>query len=157
MPEVQSRTYANPRRPPRPNRYQEGPGFLFVATQGGREPEVVARRAQTRILRRRPAALRRWADGEPIATICAELGGSRATLFRWRTRYQAGGLEALLDRPRIGRASDLPPSLERLILTVRLLTYWTSRRPPIASLAGEADRPDVGHRQDDIGWHEAPT
>jgi hypothetical protein len=31
MPEVQSRTYANPRRLPRRNRYQEGPGFLFVA------------------------------------------------------------------------------------------------------------------------------
>ena len=32
MPEVQSRTYANPRRLPRRNHYQEGPGFLFVAT-----------------------------------------------------------------------------------------------------------------------------
>src|SRR5712691_2549311 len=117
MPEDQSRTYANPRRLPRRNHYQEGPGFLFVATQGGRPPEDVARRAQARIVRRRRAALRRWADGEPIATICAELGCSRATLFCWRTRYQAGGLEALVDRPRIGRASDLPPSLERLILT----------------------------------------
>jgi hypothetical protein len=29
--EVQSRTYANPRRLPRRNHYQEGPGFLFVA------------------------------------------------------------------------------------------------------------------------------
>ncbi len=36
MPEVQSRTCANPRRLPRRNHYQEGPGFLFVATQGGR-------------------------------------------------------------------------------------------------------------------------
>ena len=59
---------------------------------------------------------------------CAASGYSRASLFRWRTRYARGGLEALLDRPRIGRASDLPPALERLILTVRLLTYWNSRR-----------------------------
>ena len=39
MPEVKSRTYANPRRLPRRNHYQEGPGFLFVATQGGRPPD----------------------------------------------------------------------------------------------------------------------
>ena len=40
MPEVnQSRTYANPRRLPRRNHHQEGPGFLFVATQGGRPPD----------------------------------------------------------------------------------------------------------------------
>ena len=129
MPEVQSRTYANPRRLPRRNHYQEGPGFLFVATQGGRPPDGDgAGPRQAAIVRRRRAALRRWADGEPLATICAEFGCSRASLFRWRTRYAEGGLEALLDRPRVGRASELPPALERLILTVRLLTYWNSRR-----------------------------
>lgn len=128
MPEVQSRTDANPRRLPRRNHYQEGPGFLFVATQGGRPPEDVARRAQARIVRRRRAVLRRWADGEPIATICAEIGCSRATIFRWRTRFERDGLIGLVDAPRIGRASELPPSLERLVLTVRLLTYWNSRR-----------------------------
>lgn len=44
MPEVQARTYANPRRLPRRNHYQEGPGFLFVATQGaesfGHDPDA---------------------------------------------------------------------------------------------------------------------
>jgi hypothetical protein len=39
-----------------------------------------------------------------------------------------GWLEVLLDRPRTGRASDLPTALERLILTVRLQTYWSSRQ-----------------------------
>ncbi len=34
MPEVKSRTYANPRRLPRRNHYQEGPGFLFVGDPG---------------------------------------------------------------------------------------------------------------------------
>jgi transposase InsO family protein len=101
---------------------------LFVATQGGRPPEEARQRARATIVRRRRAALRRWAAGESIATICTELACSRATLFRWRTRYEAGGLEALVDRPRVGRASELPPALERLILTVRLLTYWNSRR-----------------------------
>ena len=128
MPEVQSRTYANPRRLPRRNHYQEGPGFLFVATQGGRPPERTVGAGPAAIVRRRRAALRRWADGEPLGAICAEVRCSRASLFRWRTRYAEGGLAALVDRPRIGRASNLPPALERLILTVRLLTYWNSRR-----------------------------
>lgn len=128
MPEIPSRTYANPRRLPRRNHYQEGPGFLFVATQGGRPPDEGVRRGEAATVRRRRAALRRWADGEPLTTICRELLCSRASLFRWRLRFEKGGLEALVDRPRVGRASELPPALERLILTVRLLTYWNSRR-----------------------------
>ncbi|WP_414654314.1 helix-turn-helix domain-containing protein [Intrasporangium sp.] len=128
MPEVQSRTYANPRRLPRRNHYQEGPGFLFVATQGGRPPEDAGRRDRAAVVRWRRAALRRWAAGEPLNLVCAETGCSRASLFRCRTRFDDGGLEALVDRPRIGRVSDLPAALERLILTVRLLTYLNSRR-----------------------------
>ena len=147
MPEVQSRTYANPRRLPRRNHYQEGPDFLFVATQGGRPPDQSVGAGVAAIVRRRRAALRRWAAGEPINLICAEIGCSRASLFRWRTRFEDGGLSALLDRPRVGRASDLPPALERLILTVRLLTYWNSRR-----IAAEFRRRGVwplGHGQVD--------
>jgi transposase InsO family protein len=128
MPEVQARSYANPRRLPRRNHYQEGPGFLFVATQGGRPPEGTVQRGQVAVVRRRHSALRRWADGEPSAAICVELGCSRASLFRWRARFERDGIEGLLDQPRVGRASELPEALERLILTVRLLTYWNSRR-----------------------------
>lgn len=138
MPEVGSRTYANPSRLPRRNHYQEGPGFLFVATQGGRPPEDAARRGQAGVVRRRRSALRRWADGERLDAICADLGCSRASLFRWRTRFEQGGIEALTDRPRVGRASDLPPAVERLVLTVRLLTYWNSRR-----IAAEFRRRDI--------------
>jgi len=147
MPEFKSRSYANPRRLPRRNHYQEGPGFLFVATQGGRPPVGIAQTGRAATIRRRRAALRRWAGGEPLGTICAETGCSRASLFRWRSRYAEGGLAALLDRPRVGRASDLPPALERLILTVRLLTYWNSRR-----IAAEFRRRGVwplGHGQVD--------
>ena len=72
MPEVQSRTFANPRRLPRRNHHQEGSGFLFVATQGGRPPEDVARRAQAASVRRRRAAVRLWADDEPVSAICAD-------------------------------------------------------------------------------------
>jgi transposase InsO family protein len=33
-----------------------------------------------------------------------------------------------MDAPRRGRASEVPPVIERLVITVRLLTYWNSRR-----------------------------
>lgn len=74
MREVQARSYANPRRLPRRNHYQEWPGFLFVATQGGRPSDDAVLRRQAVIVRRRRASLRRWADGEPAATVYAELG-----------------------------------------------------------------------------------
>ena len=147
MPGIQSRTYADPRRLPRRNHYQEGPGFLFVSTQGGRPPDSVGPRRQAPIVRRRRAALRRWAGGAPPSTVCREFECSRASLFRWRSRFESDGLAGLLDRPRVGRASDLPPALERLILTVRLLTYWNSRR-----IAAEFRRRNVwplGHGQVD--------
>lgn len=85
-------------------------------------------RDPARIVRRRRAALRRWADGASVTTLCAEVGWRRASLFRWRARYKADGLAGLLDRLRTGRASELPAAIERLVLTVRLLTYWNSRR-----------------------------
>jgi transposase InsO family protein len=147
MPEVPSRSYANPRRLPRRNHYQEGPGFLFVATQGGRPPDEAAHRGQAVVVRRRRTALRRWASGEPLATACSEFGCSRATLFRWRTRYEQGGLAALADRPRLGRSGELPAAIERLVLTVRLLTYWNSRR--IAAEFGRREVWPLSHGQVD--------
>jgi transposase InsO family protein len=79
-------------------------------------------------IRRRAGALRRWREGEPIAGLCAEFGVHRATLFRWRTRYDEAGLVSLADPIHIGRPSELDPILERVIVTVRLLTNWNSRR-----------------------------
>ena len=52
----------------------------------------------------------------------------RATLFRWRERFEAHGIDGLLDRPRPGDHSDLDPVLERAIILVRLLSYWNSHR-----------------------------
>ncbi len=126
---------------------RRGPDFLFVATQGGRPPDDVGPREVAAVVRRRRAALRRWAEGEPITGICAEAACSRASLFRWRTRFERDGLPGLLDRPRVGRRSDLPAAIERLILTVRLLTYWNSGR-----IAAEFRRRGVwplGHGQVD--------
>jgi transposase InsO family protein len=129
---------SDPRRLPRRNHYQEGPGFLFVATQGGRPPGSMTGSSEAGVVRRRSRALRRWAAGEAAGVICGDVGCSRATLFRWRARFEAGGLEGLRDHYRAGGRVELPAVIERLILTVRLLTYWNSRR-----LAAEFRRRDI--------------
>jgi hypothetical protein len=88
---------SDPRSLPRRNHYQEGPGFLFLATQGGRPPESVAPGTSAGIIRRRAAALRRWREGEPVAGLCAELGVqpghplSVAQPFRGGGRRGTGG------------------------------------------------------------------
>ncbi len=129
---------SDPGRLPRRNHYQEGPSFLFLATQGGRPPAPELAQDVTSVVRLRAGALRRWHDGDPATGVAAELGIGRATLYRWQDRYEARGLEGLVDVPRLGRASDLDPVLERVIITVRLLTNWNSRR-----IAAEFGRRDV--------------
>jgi transposase InsO family protein len=129
---------SDPSRLPRRNHYQEGPDFLFVATQGGRPPEEPAVNRPASVVRRRRAALRRLEAGEPASAIGADVGCSRASLYRWRERWQRDGLAGLLDQPRRGRASEVPAVIERLIITVRLLTYWNSRR-----LAAEFSRRQI--------------
>jgi len=119
---------SDPRRLPRRNHFQEGPGFLFVATQGGRPTGATVSPTLAAVVRLRAGALRRWVEGEALTTVCAEAACSRATLFRWRTRYEADGLAGLVDQERRGDRSDLAPELERAILVVRMLSYWNSRR-----------------------------
>jgi transposase InsO family protein len=129
---------SDPRRLPRRNHYQEGPGFLLLATQGGRPPRSGQSARPAQVVRRRRAALRRWEAGEAIAKICADLGCSRASLYRWQQRYRADGLAGLLDRYRAGGRRELPEVVERLVVTVRLLSYWNSRR-----LAAEFRRREI--------------
>lgn len=119
---------SDPRRLPRRNHYQEGPDFLFLATQGGRPLAAGPAQDVASVVRLRAGTLRRWHDGDPATRVAAELGIGRATLYRWQDRYEARGLEGLVDAPRLGRASDLDPALERVLITVRLLTNWNSRR-----------------------------
>lgn len=138
---------SDPRRLPRRNHYQEGPDFLFLATQGGRPPHRSDRPRPAQAVRRRRAALRRWEAGEPIAGICADLGCSRAGLYRWRERYRRDGLAGLLDRYRPGGRPQVPEPIERMVVSVRLLTYWNSHR-----LAAEFTRRHIwplGHGQVD--------
>jgi transposase InsO family protein len=115
--------------------YQEGPGFLFLATRGGRPPERVGQRGPAN-LRLRARAVR-LAREEGVAAALA-LGVSRASLHRWQLWYAGDGLEGLVDRSRGPLPQRLPGWVEQAAIVVRLLTYWNSKR-----LAAEFSRRDI--------------
>src|SRR5204863_2536812 len=54
----------------------------------------------------------------------------RASLLRWQAAYERGGLEALRPRRRGPRhpIAGYPGWIEQVVITVRLLTYWNSKR-----------------------------
>jgi len=131
MPGIRS----DPHRRPLRHRYQEGPGFLFLATSGGRPPgsrveeDLAGLRFRIRCVR--------IAHEEGIAAALA-LGAGRTSLYRWRQRYAAGGIEALRHERRGPTRERLPAPIERAVIVVRLLTYWNSKR-----LAAEFRRRDI--------------
>src|SRR6266545_6192173 len=115
--------------------YQEGPGFLLLATRGGRPPGRVGQRERANLrLRARAVRLARE-DGVSAALA---LGVSRASLHRWQHWYAADGLDGLVDRPRGPLPQRLPGWVEQAVIVVRLLTYWNSKR-----LAAEFSRREI--------------
>ena len=128
-------TRSDPHRRPLRHTYQEGPGFLFLATRGGRPPGPRVREDLT-ALRFRIRCVR-TAEEEGVAAALA-LGARRTNLFRWRGRYAIGGLEALRHRRRGPARQHLPAWVEQAVIVVRLLTYWNSKR-----LAAEFTRRDI--------------
>src|SRR6266542_2224278 len=86
------------------NRFQEGPGFRFLATRGGRPPDPIPRPDPVAVVRRRARALRIWRE-EGLSAALAIAQASRASLFRWRAAYAAGGLPQLCrsEERRVGK------------------------------------------------------
>ncbi len=125
MNEIPGKNLAEPHRRILRYTYQEDPGSLLLATRGGRPPgpspssDVASLRLRLRCVR--------VARDESIAAAL-DLGVSRASLHRWRVRYTAGGLEALVDRPRGPQRERLPAWVDQAVIVVRLLTYWNSKR-----------------------------
>jgi len=77
-------------------------------------------------------------DGVELAYL--EVGCSRASLYRWRSAFESGGIAALQPasrRPHQLRAS-IPSWVQTVIVTVRLLTYWNSKR-----IAAEMNRREI--------------
>lgn len=135
MDELQAGHRSDPHRRLLRHTYQEGPGFLFLATRGGRPPDP-APRLDLVGLRFRARCVR--VAREAGITAALALGASRASLHRWRVRHEAGGLEALVDRPRGPAPGRLPTWVEQAVIVVRLLTYWNSKR-----LAAEFTRREI--------------
>jgi transposase InsO family protein len=125
----------DPKRRTRRHHYQAGPGFLFLATQGGRPPQTSSTSSLTRVRERMRAV--RLARENGAAGACRQTGCSRASLYRWLAAYDAKGVAGLQDASR--RPNRLQPAVpawvERVVITVRLLTYWNSKR-----IAAEMDR-----------------
>jgi transposase len=64
------------------------------------------------------------AEGVPNAAIGRQVGVSTPTVLAWRSRYQAGGVDALADLARSGR----PPVVDEVAIVVR--TVADDGRPP---------------------------
>ncbi len=109
--------------------YQEGPGFRFLATRGGRPPHRGPRHSELDVVRTRAKRLRVMREDGCDAALA--LGGcSRASLFRWQAAYMTGGLPALVPAargPRSPRCTH-PGWVERVVIAVRLHTYWSAKR-----------------------------
>jgi len=146
MDDIQAHHRFDPHRRLLRHSYQEGPGFLFLATRGGRPPGMVER-LDVAGLRLRARAVR-VAREEGISAALA-WGFSRASLYRWRLSYEADGLAGLLSQPRGPTRLRLPEWVEQAVIVVRLLTYWNSKR-----LAAEFTRREIyplgHHAVDDL-------
>lgn len=136
---------ADPHRRLRRHHYQEGPGFLFLATQGGRPSSRCPARPETDAIRRRMRAVR-LARARGINAAAAEVGCSRRALYYWVAAFETSGIVGLIaesQRPHRLRPG-IPLWVDQVIITIRLLTYWNAKR-----IGAEMDRRHiykVGHR-----------
>jgi transposase InsO family protein len=87
--------------------------------------------------------LRLAADAGLGAAVAA--GYSRRSVFRWSRLYEAGGILALLPKSRARQEAQaaVPDWVSRVVIAIRLATYWNSKR-----IAAEMERRQiykVGH------------
>jgi transposase InsO family protein len=128
MPDSAHLNPSDPHRRIRRHHYQEGPGFLFLATQNGRPAEDPPRRRLDQLRFRMRAV--RLARERGVEAACGELGCSRPSLYRWLASFERQGIKGLLDashRPHRLRIS-IPAWVDTVIIAIRLHTYWNSKR-----------------------------
>lgn len=124
--------------------YQEGPGFRFLATRGGRPPLPDQRRSDLGVVRERARLVRTLRDEGLVAALA--LGHcSERSLYRWQAAYEHGGLPGLIPARRGPRLPRLrhPLWIELVVIAVRLHTYWNAKR--IAAELHRRGIADVGH------------
>jgi transposase len=69
---------------------------------------ATSRKAEARLVERARMVVAALAD-QSVRAIVAELGSDRRTVLHWLGRFQAGGLRALQDAPRLGRPPTYSP------------------------------------------------
>lgn len=123
--------------------YQEGPGFRFLATRGGRPPERQRLARDLGVVRSRSRALRIAREHGIVAGLA--LGCSRTSLWRWQCAYARGGLAALVPKRRGPKDPRLthPAWVEQVVIAVRLHTYWNAKR--ISAELRRREIADVSH------------
>src|SRR5713226_4024608 len=112
---------SDPHRWLRRNRYQEGPDFLFLATQNGRPPEKHPSRSQLAGVRLRMRAVR-LAKESGVALAVQTTGCSRASIYRWIQGFEKHGITALVEdsrRPQHLRTT-VPNWVDTVIMAIRL-------------------------------------
>jgi transposase InsO family protein len=111
----------------RRHNYQEGPGFLFLATQNGR-PAQHERKSLAEVRRRMRVVRLALAMGADAAA--RELGIARRTTFRWMAAFQTSGIQGLVPKSRrpMQVRSIVPSWVDMVIIAIRLHTYWNSKR-----------------------------
>ena len=99
---------------------------LEKLVRAGTTTQRLARRCQVILLA---------AQGEPNQAIARQVGVSRPTVLALRTRFRAGGVEALRhDQPRQRSRRRVTPELEQRVLDLTLhsrpadATPWSTRR-----------------------------
>jgi transposase len=94
----------------------------------------VRRRKTAQALSLRSRIVLACADGASVSAVAAELGISRATTAKWRSRFLEGRLDGLGDEPRPGRPRTVTDEQVEKMITATLEqqpprgdTHWSTR------------------------------
>jgi transposase len=108
---------------------------LLLSDEERRVLEGWARRRKTaQALALRSRIVLACAGGAPVSTVAGELGVSRTTVAKWRSRFLAARLEGLSDEPRPGRPRTVSDEHVERVITATLEqpppngdTHWSTR------------------------------
>jgi transposase len=108
---------------------------LVLSDDERRVLEGWARRRKTaQALALRSRIVLACADGSAVSAVAAELGVSRATAGKWRSRFLESRLEGLSDEPRPGRPRTVTDERVEKVITATLEqeppngdTHWSTR------------------------------
>lgn len=114
-----------------------GPSAAVVELSEDERTELVAlarRRKTAQALALRSRIVLACAEGKGNVAVAEELGISRETVRKWRTRFLAGRLEGLVDDPRPGRPRVISDDRMNEVITKTLEekppngdTHWSTR------------------------------